>query len=75
MFVAKDPLRQTNDVAGWVRFDNPRLMIEVGRGRRDPFTPLGFAGGIKTVTALHPTPSTDFIAGHASLRVLPGFTV
>ena len=75
MFVAKDPLQPTNDVAGWVRFDNPRLMIEVGRGRRDPFTPLGFAGGIKTVTALHPTPSTDFIAGHASLRVLPGFTV
>ena len=75
MFVTKDPLQQTNDVAGWVRFDNPRLMIEVGRGRRDPFTPLGFAGGIKTVTALHPTPSTDFIAGHASLRVLPGFTL
>ena len=75
MFVADDPVQQTNDVAGWVRFDNPRLMIEVGRGRRDPFTPLGFAGSIKTVNALHRTPLTDFVAGHASLRVLPGFTL
>ncbi len=75
LFVAKDSLQRTNDVAGWVRFDSPRLMIEIGRGRRDPFAPLAFAVGIKTVTALHPTPSTDFIAGHASLRVLPGFTL
>jgi TonB-dependent receptor-like protein len=75
MFVAKDRVQQANDVAGWVRFDSPRLMIEVGRGRRDPFTPLGFAAGIKTVNALHPTVLTDFIAGHASLRLLPGFTL
>ena len=75
MFVANDPLQQMNDIAGWVRFDHPRLMVEVGRGRRDPFTPLGFAAGIKTVRGLHPTPLTDFIAGHASLRVLPGFTL
>jgi len=27
------------------------------------------------VRGLHPTPLTDFIAGHASLRVLPGFTL
>src|SRR5204863_439975 len=66
MFVANDPLQQMNDIAGWVRFDHPRLMVEVGRGRRDPFTPLGFAAGITTVRALHPTPLTDFVAGHAS---------
>jgi len=40
---------QQVDVAGWLRLDHPRLMIEVGRGRRDPFAPFGFAAGVKTV--------------------------
>jgi hypothetical protein len=75
VFVTADPLQEASDVAGWVRFDHPRLMVEVGRGRRDAFTPLGFAAGIKTVRSLHSTPVTEFVAGHASLRMLPGFTL
>jgi len=71
-FVRSDPAQQATDVAGWVRFDHRRLLIEVGRGRRDPFAPLGFAAGIKTVDSLHPTPLTEFVAAHASIRPLPG---
>jgi hypothetical protein len=67
-----DPAQQTTDVAGWVRFDHRRLLVEVGRGRRDPFAPLGFAAGIKTVDSLHATPPTEFVAAHASIRPLPG---
>jgi hypothetical protein len=63
---------QQVDYAGWVRFDHRRLSIEVGRGRRDPFEPFGFAEGIKSVRSLNPTPLTDFIAARASIQVVPG---
>ncbi len=52
-FVTTDQVQQTLDVAGWVRVENRLLTLEVGRGRRDPFAPLGFAGGIKTVDSLN----------------------
>jgi hypothetical protein len=71
--VIADTIRQqATDVAGWLRWDHPRVVIALGRGRRDPFTPLDFAAGIKTVDHLGPTPRTDFIAAHASVRPLPG---
>jgi len=63
---------QQLDVAGWLRFDHPRLMLEIGRGRRDPFAPFGFAAGIKTVDSLSPTPLTEFVAARASIQVVPG---
>lgn len=74
-FVTTDDLQRALAVAAWVRFDHPRLSVEVGRGRRDPFAPLGFARGIKTVDSLHPTPLTEFIAGHASIQIVPGLRV
>jgi hypothetical protein len=68
-----DSVRQrTTDVAGWLRWDHPRIMVEVGRGRRDPFTSLGFEAGIAPVDHLGPTPATQFVAAHASLQPLPG---
>lgn len=68
-----DTLRQvTTDVATWLRWDLARFSVEVGRGWRDPFTPLGFEAGIKPVDHLGPTPRTEFLAVHASLRPLPG---
>jgi hypothetical protein len=68
-----DTLRQeATDLAGWLRWDHPRIMIEVGRGHRDAFTPLGFEAGIKPVDHLSRTPATAFIAAHASIRPLPG---
>jgi hypothetical protein len=70
--VRTDDLQEPLDMAGWVRFDHSRLTLEVGRGRRDPFAPLGFAGGIATVDSLHPTPLTEFVAVRASLQVVPG---
>ena len=45
----------------------------MGRGRRDPFAPLGFAVGISKVDSLNPTPRTEFVAVHGSLRIAPGF--
>ena len=72
-FVLTDTIRQTaTDVAAWVRFDHPRALVEIGRGRRDPFAPLGFAAGIQTVAQLDSTPRTEFLAAHATLRPLPG---
>jgi len=73
--VTTDPMHRTLDVAGWLRFENRRLTVEVGRGRRDPFAPLGFAAGIKTVDSLNPTPLTEFVAAHATLHIAPGFTL
>jgi hypothetical protein len=73
--VTTDQVQQTLDLAGWVGFENRLVTLEVGRGRRDPFTPLGFAVGIRTVDSLNPTPLTEFIAAHATLRIVPGFTL
>jgi hypothetical protein len=71
VFVSDQP-QEAIDVAAWVRFDHRRLTVEFGRGRRDPFAPLGFPKGIKTVDSLNPTPRTDFVAAHASIRLVPG---
>ena len=71
-FVITNQVQQALDVAGWLRFDSRLLTLEVGRGRRDPFAPLGFAAGIKTVDSLNPTPLTEFVAAHATLRIAPG---
>ncbi|MGH7419714.1 MAG: hypothetical protein ACREKB_18230, partial [Candidatus Rokuibacteriota bacterium] len=68
-----DTLRQqATDLAAWLRWEHPRIVVEVGRGWRDPFTPLRFAAGIQPVDHLGPTPRTEFIAAHASVRPLPG---
>jgi len=71
--VKTDQVQQTLDVAGWIGLENRLVTLEVGRGRRDPFAPLGFAVGISTVDSLNPTPRTEFVAAHASLRIAPGF--
>ena len=67
--------QQTTDVAAWLRFERAGIMVEVGRGRRDPFIPLGFEAGIKPVDHLGPTPTTEFIAAHAAIRPLPGLSL
>ena len=73
--VTTDAMHRTLDVAAWLRFENRLLTVEVGRGRRDPFAPLGFAQGIKSVDSLSPTPLTEFVAAHATLHVVPGVTL
>jgi len=62
--------------AGWARFDHRLLTVEVGRGRRDAFAPItDFAPGIKAVAILGLTPRTEFTAGHAAIRPVPGLTL
>ena len=73
--VTTDPMHRMLDVAAWLRLENRLVTLEVGRGRRDPFAPLGFAAGIKTVDSLSPTPLTEFVAAHATLHIAPGFTL
>lgn len=73
--LVSDQLQEAMDVAAWVRFHHRLLTVEVGRGRRDPFAPLGFPKGISTVDSLNPTPRTDFVAAHASIRLVPGLVV
>ena len=73
--VTTDAMHRVLDVAAWLRLENRRVALEVGRGRRDPFAPLGFARGIKTVDSLNPTPLTEFVAAHATLHIAPGFTL
>ncbi len=73
-FVATTLVTQQVDVAGWLRFDHRLFSLEVGRGRRDPFEPVGFAEGIGTIDSLTPTPATDFIAARGMVRVAPGLT-
>jgi hypothetical protein len=73
--VASDRAQQALDVAGWVGFHSRRLTFEIGRGRRDPFAPLGFAQGIGTVDSLGPTPATAFLAGHAAVQIVSGLTL
>ena len=71
-----DTVRQrTTDVAAWLRWEHPRVLLEVGRGWRDPFLPLAFPAGIKPVDHLGPTPRTEFIALHGSVRPLPGLAL
>jgi hypothetical protein len=72
LFVTTDQVQQAFAMAGWLAFENRRITLEVGRGRRDPFAPLGFAAGIKTVDSLNPTPLTEFVAAHATLHLMPG---
>ncbi|HWC74727.1 MAG TPA: TonB-dependent receptor [Gemmatimonadales bacterium] len=71
-FIAADSVQEATDVAAWIRFDSRRLTLEVGRGRRDPFAPLGFAAGILPIDSLGPTAATNFLAAHGSFELLPG---
>ncbi len=75
LFIAADSIQTAVDVGAWIRFDHRRLSIEVGRGRRDPFAPLGFAGGIGPIDSLQPTEATEFVAAHGSVELLPGLRV
>jgi len=71
-----DTVAQTaTDVAAWVRWEIPRISVEVGRGWRDPFTSLGFEAGIKPVDHLGPTPGTEFLAVHATIKPLAGVSL
>ncbi|MGH7548007.1 MAG: TonB-dependent receptor [Gemmatimonadales bacterium] len=70
--LATDTAQETMDVSGALRWERARATIEVGGGRRDPYTPLGRAAGLKPVAGLTPTRRTRYVTGQAALQPLPG---
>jgi TonB-dependent receptor-like protein len=73
--VTSDDLQEPLDMAGWLGYDRSWLSFEVGRGRRDPFAPLGFEGGIITIDSLNPSPFTEFVAARGSVKIVSGLRV
>jgi TonB-dependent receptor-like protein len=73
-----DTAQRTSDIGGAVRWDSRFASLEVGRVRRDPFAPVGFAAaltGRDGLNALSPTPRSEFVTVTAALRPLPGLTI
>jgi hypothetical protein len=67
-----DTGQETTDLAAALRWDRPFVALEAGAGRRSAFTPVGFPADLLPAAALGPTPETDYVTVHASLRPLPG---
>jgi hypothetical protein len=73
---ADDSVQTTNDLFGAIRWQSRWATLEVGGARRDAFAPLsGFPAGLLTVSALAPTPATNYLSIQASLRPVPGLTL
>ncbi len=70
--VATASIQRTTDLAGALRWERSWVTLEVGGGRRDPFSPLGFVSGLKSVNELGRVPRTTFLSAHVNLRPLPG---
>jgi hypothetical protein len=67
-----DTAQETSDYAAALRWERSFVTLEGGAGRRSAFTPLGSAGDLRPTAALAPSPATDYVTLHASLRVIPG---
>jgi hypothetical protein len=70
--VPSDPFQEANDYAGYLRWDQRRITLEVGEVQRDPFQPLGFARGILTVDSLGRVPRSTYASVFVGLRPLSG---
>ncbi len=70
-----DSAQETSDVAVALRWDRSFVTLEAGAGRRSAFTPVGFPDDLTPAASLGPTPETEYVTGHASLRPLPGLRV
>ncbi len=67
------PQRSLNDVSGAVRWQSPRVTLEVGAGQVDAFVPdSGFAAGIKSIGTLGFTPTHRYVTANGSVQVAPG---
>jgi hypothetical protein len=74
--LADDTLQLTTDMSGAVRWERSWLTLEVGSAKRNAFTPAAaFAPGVLAVTQLNPTPPTNYLTVHGSLRLIPGFQI
>jgi TonB-dependent Receptor Plug Domain len=74
--LAADSLQRTTDLSAGLRWDRSWVTVEVGAARRDAFAPPdGFLTGLPSVSALTPTPTTDYVTVHGSVRPLPGLSL
>lgn len=71
-WVTTDTAQKTSDYAAALRWERSFLTLEAGAGRRSAFTPVGFPADLSPVVAMAPSPATDYVTAHASLRPLPG---
>lgn len=71
-WVTTDTAQETTDYAAAVRWERSFVTLEGGAGRRSAFTPVGFPDDLSPAAALAPSPATDYVTAHASLRPLPG---
>lgn len=76
--ITLDSTQRVTDMGGAVRWDGHFASLEVGRVRRDPFAPVGFAAaltGRAGLNALAPTPQSEFVTVSGAVRPLPGLTI
>lgn len=71
-WVTTDTAQETSDYAAALRWERSVLTLEGGAGRRSAFTPVGFPDDLSPAVGLAPSPATDYVTAHASLRPLPG---
>ena len=64
--------QRTVDLAGAVRWDRPRVSLEVGGAVRDSFLPLGRPAGLKPIAALGPAQRARYVTMHGAVQLLPG---
>jgi hypothetical protein len=74
-WIPDDTVQETSDVAGALRWERSFVTVEGGAGRRSAFTPVGFPEDLRPAAALAPTPATDYVIAHASVRPLPGLAL
>ena len=74
-WVGTDTVQETTDYAAALRWERPFVTLEGGAGRRSAFTPVGFLDDLRPAAGLAPSPETEYVTAHASLRVLPGLTL
>ncbi|MGH7675055.1 MAG: hypothetical protein ACREMV_07265, partial [Gemmatimonadales bacterium] len=66
-FVPGDSPQETTDFAAGLQWRSRWARIELGGGRRDPFTPAGAPAGLKPIGSLGPSLSTRYVSAFASV--------
>lgn len=66
-FVTAADAQETTDLAAAVGWRSRWARVELGGGRRDPFTPAGAPAGLKPIGSLGPSFSTRYVSAFASV--------
>lgn len=74
--VPSDTVQRVTDVEGGIRLDRSWVTLDVGGGRRGEFTPADVPlPDLTGLSALGPTPPTNYLTAYGGLRFLPGLTI